>query len=199
MTATVTLEEIEVVVIIIFLMASTSIPFLVIGHFADKRDERKRRRRSSRSWADSDSPWPAHEPPSDHNLTKYERHPYAQPLTEMLLSLYEPLHSFLLGVSNRDTSTIGGFCSTQPYCRIRINNGRMPIHRLYDVAIHELAHHILMTEFDHRFAVHGKEFKTMYSILVDIYNSKYKPRLEWDSRFYLKPEKRVKSIALNTK
>lgn len=197
MTTAVTLEEVGTVLIVFLLMASTSIPFFVIGYFADKRDERKRRRRA-RPWLDSDSPWPAHEPPSDHQLTKHERHPYAQPLTEMLLSLYTPKHPFLLGVSNRDTCTIGGFCSTHPYCRIRINNGWMPIRRLYDVAVHEFAHHILMTEFDHRFAAHGKEFKTMYSLLVDIYNSKFAHRLDGDHRYYLKPEKRIKSITLNT-
>lgn len=191
----VTLEEIGAVLVILLLMASTSIPFLVIGHFADKRDERKRRR----MWAESDKPWPAHEPPSDHQLTKRERHPKAAGVKAMLLTLYEPKHDFLVGISDISTSTRLGFYSTQPYCRITIHEGWQKDSFLHEVGIHELAHHILMTEFDHRFAAHGKEFKTMYSILVDIYNSKYKPRLEWDSRFYLKPEKRVKSITLNTK
>lgn len=197
----VTLEEIGTVLAVLAVLASTSIPFFAIAYLTDKRDDRKRRSRT-RSWLDSDSPWPAREPPSDHKLTKHERHPYAQPLTEMLLSLYTPQHPFLLGVSNRDTSTIGGFCSTHPYCRIRINNGRMPIHRLYETAVHEMAHHILLTEYPRRFRypMHGKEFKTMYSILVDIYDSKFAPRhLDRDSRYYLNPEKRIKSITLNTK
>lgn len=83
-------------------------------------------------------------------------------------------------------------------CRITIHEGWRKISVIHEVAIHEYAHHVAMTEFDHRFKPHGREFKTIYSILMDSHNSKY-DFIQPDRRYYLKPEKRIHSITLNTK
>lgn len=159
---------------------------------SERRDKVARRRR------EGELPYPALQPPADHRLTKRERHPYAKPLTEMLLTLYEPKHPFLLGVSNLSPSTILGFFNTHPYCRITIHYGWKPIQQLHDTTVHEFAHHVLMTEFPRRYPAHGLEFKTAYSILIDCYNRHY-PYIYPDSRYYLKPNKRVESIIINTK
>lgn len=193
MTATITLDEIGTVLILILLMASTSIPFFVIGYFADKRE-----RHRARSWSESDSPWPAHNPPANHQLTKREQHPKAAGVKTILLSLYEPKYDFIVGISEISPSTRLGVYSTHPYCRITIHEGWRKTSVIHEVAIHEYAHHVAMTEFDHRFKPHGREFKTIYSILMDTHNSKY-DFIYPDRRYYLKPEKRIKNITLNTK
>lgn len=196
MTASVTLEEVGTVLIVFLLMAS-SIPFFVIGHFVDKKNQRRARTISSQEY--SESPYHALKPPADHIPTKRERHPKAQGIHDILLTLYESKHPFVVGVSNISPDTRLGFYSTHPYCRITIHEGWRSDTILYEVAVHEYAHHIAMTEFPRKYKPHGREFKCLYSILIDCYNSKYSPRLHWDSRYYLKPEKRLKSITLNTK
>lgn len=188
------LSDIGTVLLVILLLASTSIPFFIIGHFVDNR----KTRRYSRSWSESDCPWPAHNPPVDHQLTKREWHPKAAGLKAILLSLYEPKYDFIVGISDISPSTRLGFYSTHPYCRITIHEGWRKNSVIHEVAIHEYAHHVAMTEFDHRFKPHGREFKTIYSILMDTHNSKY-DFIYPDRRYYLKPEKRIKNITLNTK
>lgn len=197
MTASVTLEEVGTVLIVILLMASTSIPFFVIGHYVDKKNQRRARSISSREC--SESPYPARKPSADHIPTKRERHPKAQGIHDMLLTLYEPKYPFVVGISDISTDTRLGFYSTHPYCRITIHEGWRSDSVLHEVAVHEYAHHIAMTEFPRKYKPHGREFKCLYSILIDCYNSKYSPRLYWDSCYYLKPEKRLSSITLNTK
>lgn len=170
---------------------------MIYVYYDEHRDDR-RSRRAVRSLPESDGPWTARRPPAGHRLTKRERHPYAKPLTEMLLTLYEPQHPFLLGVSNISPQTVGGFYAMHPYCRITVHDGWRAIGDLYDTAIHEFAHHVLMTEFPRRYKAHGREFKTVYSILVDCFCRRYY-RLYPDGRYYLEPAKRIKGIALNTK
>lgn len=191
MTTAVTLEEAGTVLIVILLI----IPFFVIGHLVDKKWHRSRTISSQEC---SESPYPARKPPADHIPTKREQHPKAQGIHDMLLTLYEPKHPFVVGVSNISADTRLGFYSTHPYCRITIHEGWRSDTVLHEIAVHEYAHHIAMTEFPRKYKPHGLEFKTLYSILVDCYNSKY-TRLDRDSRYYLKPEKRIKSITLNTK
>lgn len=197
MTTAVTLEEIGTVLIVILLMASTSIPFFVIGYLVDKKKWHRSRTISSQEC--SESPYPARKPSADHIPTKRERHPKAQGIHDMLLTLYEPKYPFVVGISDISTNTRLGFYSTHPYCRITIHEGWRSDTFLHEIGVHEYAHHIAMTEFPRKYKPHGREFKTLYSILVDCYNSKYMPHLDRDSRYYLKPEKRIKSITLNTK
>lgn len=175
--------------IFVLLLASTSIPFFVIGAICDRCDRRPRNRR----------PRPNYQPPPDHKLTKRERDPRAPKLKAMLLTLYEPKYDFLLGVSNLRPATIMGFYSTQPYYRITVHSGW---HRNIDVSIHEFAHHLTFTEVpregNKKIRIHGREFKTVYSLLIDAYNRKY-PLQCPDSRYYLPQNKRIKSITFNLK
>lgn len=194
MMVNLSLSDYVAVLVSILLMASISIPYFIIEYFANKREQRN----PSRLWSASNNPWPAHNPPADHQLTKRERHPKAAGVKTMLLTLYEPKYDFIVGISEISPSTRLGFYSTRPYCRITIHEGWRSTHFIHEVAVHEYAHHVTMTEFDHRFKPHGREFKTIYSILMDAYNSKY-DFINPDSRYYLKSDKRIKGIILNTK
>lgn len=174
----------------VLLLACTSIPFFVIGEILDRRDRRSGGRR--RSLADR-------LPPPDHKLTKRERDPRAPRLKAMLLTLYEPKYDFLLGVTDLRPSTRMGFYNTYPYYRITIHSGW---HNNTEVAIHEFAHHLVCTEVPReggkKMRSHGREFKTVYSLLIDAYNRKY-PSLPPDRRYYLPQNKRIKTITFNLK
>lgn len=204
MTTAVTLEEIGAVILILLLLASASIPFLVIGHFADKRDERKKKQprhrpMSSYSPEERKVPFTPTLPPANYQPTPNERDPRALELKEMLLTLYEPKYPFLVSVDDLKPKRRMGFYNTH-HCRLTIHYGwRTPKVSYTDpraIAIHEFAHHITFLEIGKY--NHTREFKTVNSILADCYNSKYPP-ITPDPRFYLPPEKRIKSITLNTK
>lgn len=173
----------------LLLLASTSIPFFVIGEILDRRE---RRSRGSHSRMDR-------QPPPDHKPTKRERDPRASQLKAMLLTLCEPKYDFLLGVTNLRPSTRMGFYTTRPYYRITVHGGWGDE---TETSIHEYAHHLVRTELrcdgKNKIRSHGREFKTIYSILIDAYNSKYS-FIHPDHRYYLAENKRLKNITLNIK
>lgn len=174
----------------VLLLASTSIPFFVIGEILDRR-ERRPGGRCRRSRADR-------QPPPDHKLTKRERDPRAPKLKAMLLSLYESKYDFLLGVSNLRPSRRMGFYTNRKYYRITVHGGW---NCDTEISIHEFAHHLVRTELPRngkRIRSHGREFKTVYSILMDAYNRKY-AFLQPDHRYYLPQNKRIKTITFNLK
>lgn len=134
-------------------------------------------------------------PPPDHKLTKRERDPRAPRLKAMLLTLYEPKYDFLLGVTDLRPSTRMGFYTSYPYYRITVHGGW---NNDTEISIHEYAHHLARTELNRKIRSHGREFKTIYSILMDAYNSKY-AFIQPDRRYYLAQNKRLKDVTLDIK
>lgn len=186
--------EREAIIMTLALLSLTAVlaaPFYII-HLIVSRFGRRSKRRSApkvhHSRADR-------QPPANHKLTKRERHPMAPKLKAMLLTLYEPKYDFLVGVSTLRPTSRMGFYTTRDYYRMTIHSGW---NSNIDTSIHEFAHHIAITELPRRVRTHGREFKTIYSILIDCYNSHY-PYEYPDSRYYLEPHKRVKDITLNVK
>ncbi|MDO4196523.1 MAG: hypothetical protein Q4D33_10275 [Prevotellaceae bacterium] len=55
-----------------------------------------------------------------------------------------------------------------------------------EVAIHELAHHVTITEVGNFPRCHDKHFKQTYTWLIDKYNQTQQPYICPDMRYYLR-------------
>lgn len=123
-----------------------------------------------------------------------ERDPRAVALKEMLEALYKSQHPFRLSVQDRKPKTRAGIYSPR-FARITVYAGHGHIE---EIAIHEYAHHIVLTELNRAGAVrnhHARGFKTVYSKLIDAYNATRSP-LQPDARYYLPRGKRMRIFDL---
>lgn len=216
------LPTFAILMVCMLLLASIPIPFFVIGEFLKRSKKQPRGRSEKQPRGGSEKrprgghsradrlPLPEHKltktehkltkrerklPPPDHKLTKRERDPRAPRLKAMLLTLYEPKYDFLLGVTDLRPSTRMGFYTSYPYYRITVHGGW---NNDTEISIHEYAHHLARTELNRKIRSHGREFKTIYSILMDAYNSKY-AFIQPDRRYYLAQNKRLKDVTLDIK
>lgn len=193
------LPDYAYVLILSFVLLSPFVPLYFIGRYLERLIGRHRRR-PTRHHSPPPGRAPAiRQPPPQYELSKRELDPRASQLKAMLLTLYEPKHDFLLGVTDLRPRTLMGYYTTHPYCRITVHSGwRCNT----EVSIHEFAHHLAFTELPcepgKKIRVHGREFKTVYSLLIDAYNRRY-PTLSPDDRYYLSPDKRIKRITFNLK
>lgn len=113
-----------------------------------------------------------------------QRDPRVSELTKMLTTIYPPRRQFTLEIVD---GSIGNDIMGRyyyPRCHITISSC---YNRNVEVAIHEYAHHIHQTEdpCNSMEEAHGREFKEIYTILMDLYNAMYAPFQQPDGRFYL--------------
>ena len=105
-------------------------------------------------------------PKQEAPLSQLER--YLPPGTYPAVATYLEEHKVHLTVAKERKSILGDYRHRTPYRNHRISvNGNLNAYAFLITLIHELAHLLVFEHFNNKVSAHGKEWKQIYSQLLD--------------------------------